>query len=568
MKSVAKLAVVTSFIISFTLSYAQDIFIASYNGDLETVKKLIKQNPELVNSKNSFGRFPLEMAASTGQVEIVRFLLEHGADVKMNRNGATALHMAALYGGKTELITLLLKNEADMNARTANGQTPLNLAVIGKQKAIAELLLDRGAEINLENQNFTQLLNISASGGIQRIVDIALKKEVDFSFRTEKGSTLLHSASEGGLTELAELLLSKGLNMETANIYGQTPLHMAARGGHRNIVELFLRKGADINVTTKDGKTPLHYARENGHDDVVALLKKKGANASEWTFPKLTGKYLDQSPPGETPAIFAPGIVSAQEHFEHSSLAFSPSYEEVYWSTDFTEFGFYDIVFMKKENGRWSAPKIAPFSEKTHAGDPVFSCDGKKLYFSSTRPRDVNAGKGDENIWVVEKTGKRWSEPKPLDERINTDKGESVLSITQKGTLYFERDGELFQSSQKNGIFEPPEKLELPLNTKARVLALFIAPDEHYLILEIIEEGGYGGGDLYVCYKMKDGSWTKPINLGPKINTGGHERFPSVTPDGKYLVFLRVTDGSDIYWVDAKIIVDLKPKGLKQRRKS
>jgi len=395
-----------------------------------------------------------------------------------------------------------------------------------------------------------------------------LKKEVDFSFRTEKGNTLLHSASEGGLTELAELLLSKGLKIETANVYGQTPLHMAAGGGHRNIVELFLRKGADVNVTTIEGKTPLHLAKERRNDDVVALLKKSGADASEWIFPKLTGKYLNQPPPGETPAIFAPGIVSAQEHFEHSSLAFSPDYEEVYWSTDFTEFGFYDIVFMKKENGRWSASKLAPFSEKIHAGDLVFSCDGKKLYFSSTRPRDESAGKSDENIWVAEKTGERWSEPKPLDDRINTDKGESVLSISRQGTLYFRRDMELFQSSQKNDVFEAPVKLELPLNPKSRILALFIALDERYLILEIIGEGGYGGADLYVCYKMKDGSWTDPTNLGPKINTGGHERFPSVTPDGTYLVFLRVTDDSDFYWVEAKIIEDLKPKELKQRRKS
>ncbi len=563
MKSATKLAVLASFIVSLALSYSygQDIFIASYNGDFETVEKLIKQDPKLVNSKNSFGRFPLEMAASTGQVEIVRFLLKHGADVKMNRNGATALHMAALYGGKTELISLLLKNGADMNARTANGQTPLNLAVIGKQKAVADLLLDRGAEINLENQNFTQLLNISASGGIQRIVDLALKKEVNFSFRTEKGNTLLHSASEGGLAELAEQLSSKGLKIEMANVYGQTPLHMAAGGGHRTIVELFLRKGADVNVTTKEGKTPLHLAREKGHDDVVALLKKSGAYDSEWIFPKLTGKYLDQSLPGEAPAIFAPGIVSAEEHFEHSSLAFSPDYEEVFWSTDFTEFGFYDIVFMKKENGRWSAPRLAPFSEKAHAGDPVFSTDGKKLHFSSTRPRDGNAGKSDENIWVVEKTGQRWSEPKPLDDRINTDKGESALSITRQGTLYFRRDSDVFRSSQKNGVFEVPEKVELPLNTKSRILALFIAPDERYLILEVMGEGGYGGADLYVCYKTKDGSWTEPVNLGPKINSGGHERFPSVTPDGKFLVFLRVTDGSDIYWVDAKIIEKFKPNG-------
>ncbi|MFH1940642.1 MAG: ankyrin repeat domain-containing protein [bacterium] len=461
MKSAVKVVVFISIIFLFALSHAQDIFIASYNGDLETVKRLIEENSELVNSRNSTGRFPLEMAAQNGQIDIVRFLLEKGADVNLNRGGATALHMAALYGGKTELITLLLENGADMNAQTEDGNTPLNLAVIGKQKEIAELLLDKDGEINLENQDFTQLLNTSASGGIKRIVDIALKEEIDFFFKSGNGNTLLHSASEGGIVELAELLLLKGLKIEAENIYGQTPLHIAARGGYKDIVELFLMKGADINVKTKNGKTPLHFAKEKGHDDVVEYLKNKGADASEWTLPKLTGKYLDQSPPGEDPVIFAPGIVSAQEHFEHSCLAFSPDYTEIYWSSDFKMGGFYDIVYMKKENGRWSAPKLTHFSEKYHAGSPVFSYDGKKLYFSSNRPRYENAGNSDTNIWIVERVGKGWSEPKPLDDMINTNQGESVLSISRQGILYFRRDMELFSSKQKNGIFRKRTKIVL-----------------------------------------------------------------------------------------------------------
>jgi hypothetical protein len=317
-------------------------------------------------------------------------------------------------------------------------------------------------------------------------------------------------------------------------------------------------------VKTKNGKTPLQFAKEKGHDDVVDILTKKGADTSEWIFPKLTGKYLDQTPPGENPVVFAPGVVSAEEHFEHSCLAFSPDYSEVYWSTDFTEFGFYDIVYMKNENGRWSAPKLAPLSEKYHAGSPVFSYDGKELFFSSTRPRYENAGNSDGNIWVVERIGNGWSEPKPLDAVINTDKGESVLSITRDGTLYFRREMELFSSKQKDGIFRTPAKLDIQLNTGARILALFIAPDERYLILESFGgEEGYGGADLYISYRLKDGSWSEPVNLGPKINTGGTERFPSVTPDGEYLFFLRVSKGSDFFWVDAKIIGDLKPKELK-----
>ena len=122
---------------------------------------------------------------------------------------------------------------------------------------------------------------------------------------------------------------------------------------------------------------------------------------------------------------------------------------------------------------------------------------------------------------------------------------------------------EMFSSEHKDGVYQEPVKLDLSPPAGARVFALYAAPDESYLLLESFGGGGYGGADIHVCYKTKDGSWTDPLSLGPKINTGAAERFPSVTPDGKYLFFLRVSDGSDFYWVSAKIIEMLKPEDLK-----
>jgi hypothetical protein len=122
---------------------------------------------------------------------------------------------------------------------------------------------------------------------------------------------------------------------------------------------------------------------------------------------------------------------------------------------------------------------------------------------------------------------------------------------------------EMFSSKQKNGVFQKHEKLDLKLSDGARIFALFIAPDESYMILESFGgEGGYGGADLDISYKLKDGSWSRPVNLGPKINTGATERFPSITPDGKFLFFLRVSDGSDYFWVSSKIIEELRPEEL------
>ena len=68
--------------------------------------------------------------------------------------------------------------------------------------------------------------------------------------------------------------------------------------------------------------------------------------------------------------------------------------------------------------------------------------------------------------------------------------------------------------------------------------------------------------DIHVCFRNKDGSWTKPINLGKEVNSNFSETSPRITPDGKYLFFSRYIEdaASDIYWVSTEVIENLRPK--------
>jgi len=92
----------------------------------------------------------------------------------------------------------------------------------------------------------------------------------------------------------------------------------------------------------------------------------------------------------------------------------------------------------------------------------------------------------------------------------------------------------------------------------------FISPDESYLIWDSEREGGYGGSDLYISFRQKDGSWGPATNMGDKINSDKGDTYASVTPDGKYILFNRSIDkktyNTDIFWVDAQIIETLRPK--------
>lgn len=73
-----------------------------------------------------------------------------------------------------------------------------------------------------------------------------------------------------------------------------------------------------------------------------------------------------------------------------------------------------NILIWRFENGRWRTPEVAPFSGRYSDADPFFTPDGSRFYFISNRPV-VGKSQPDLDIWMIEKTGAGWSEPKNLD---------------------------------------------------------------------------------------------------------------------------------------------------------
>lgn len=283
-------------------------------------------------------------------------------------------------------------------------------------------------------------------------------------------------------------------------------------------------------------------------------------------FPVLKGPYLGQKPPGENPEVFAPGIVSRREYFEHDSPFFSPDLKEVYWVADHINARNRNLFFMKIENGRWTQPQTATFCEHFAGANLCFSLDGKKLYFSSRRSLVKGEELKDSDIWYVERINNSWSEPIHLGPLINTAQTEALGTVLEDGTIYFSDFRNIYRSNMKDGEYQKAQKLSSRINideTGVFTIAPFVAKDERYILFESNRSGGFGGADIYISFKTNNGEWSHPLNLGNKINTSAHERSPIISPDGKYLFFWRVTDGSDIYWVNAKIIEELKPAEFK-----
>jgi len=314
---------------------------------------------------------------------------------------------------------------------------------------------------------------------------------------------------------------------------------------------------------------------------VISCVKKDD-------FPVLKGPYLGQRPPGMTPEIFAPGIISTG--FRENCATFTADGKELYYGIVGSPFSV--IIYMKSENSRWTKPQIIPVIGKYSNFDFTLSPDGKKVYFTSYRPL---SGKGEpadrRNLWFIEKTASGWSEPQII--LFPSANYEAVYpSIADNGNLYFfisegnEKDTDIFCSQQTNGKYGEPIRLGDEINSSYNDWDAYIAPDESYIIFGSADRpDGFGGSDLYVSFRKDDNTWTKAVNMGDEINSSEYDICPYVTADGKYLFFtsqrsfvkkysetpltyeekIRILNSpgngfynGDIYWVDAKIIEEFR----------
>ncbi len=265
----------------------------------------------------------------------------------------------------------------------------------------------------------------------------------------------------------------------------------------------------------------------------------------------LTGAYLGQRPPGSSPEIFAPGIVQGDLH---TSPVFTPDGREVYWSLQDAT-----IVASRLENGVWTQPKNVAFSVSiTDYRDPFVSPSGDKLFFLSKGKLPGSQLPEKENIWFVERSGKGWGEPRPVNEDVNALDLHWQISVAADGDLYFSSGtdgiGDIYVSKYQNGDYVKPAVLDAPVNTSGLELTPYIAPDESYLIFARLEDPN-SSPRLFISYAGSNGDWGEPVLL----DTISYGLCPAVSPDGDYLFYLSRPDS--VSWMNTGFIRELRPDG-------
>jgi hypothetical protein len=251
--------------------------------------------------------------------------------------------------------------------------------------------------------------------------------------------------------------------------------------------------------------------------------------------------YLGQKPPGDTPKLFAPEIIKTE--YREGAYTFSADLKEFYFRRRGGAYKYNTLVVVKYEDNQWKE-----FFIKTKSREPSISPDGKIMHLGKNYRKLTNTG---------------WSEPISLGTPFKDYRIMRLTSSSNK-TYYFDEaseSGPLRYSRFINGKHEEPKAIRIEDMGDWNAHP-YIAPDESYIIWDDQREiGGNGGADLYISFRRKDGSWGNSINLGNQINSEHNDAYGSISPDGKYFFFIRSYGGNkaDIYWVDASVVLSLKP---------
>ncbi|MEO8609272.1 MAG: ankyrin repeat domain-containing protein [Chloroflexota bacterium] len=309
-------------------------------GDLDALRELLKEHPEFLNKRGSHERTLLWEAVRRGKLEVVKWLVEQGADVDANgcynseshvqltpycaaiyygraavadylrpRSAQPDIFRAAFLGDQGRVADLLAADPSLLNAddpRDALYFMPLiAFAILGGHTEMVEFLLQKGAVVEPSS---ALLLDLAARASRLDLIELLVAHGVDvravdggifltavditiFRYLIDNGAPVdkpgknstppLAFIARGDKAERpdkVQALLEHGAQVNAADPKGRTALHGAAVGGHVKVMRILLDHGADVRLRDHEGQTALALARTGGKTAAIELLKQRGAD--------------------------------------------------------------------------------------------------------------------------------------------------------------------------------------------------------------------------------------------------------------------------------------------------
>ncbi len=548
-----------------SLSQAAEIHQAAEAGDLAKVKALVEKDPACVKAKDGNGRTPLHLAAQGRHLEVLRYLVDKGADLDaLDKNGIAPLHILAR-SGQTEAVRLMIDKGADIDIKDPVKLTPLNMAAESGLEAMVELLiekgadienkhaygrtplvgaarergninvirmlLDAGADVNSSDKWGATALDLAAWRGFEEVVNLLLERGAALPDDTARTRELLRNAAEKGLAGLFSRVAEKGADLTFPIEDGGTLLHAAAAGGSVPILETLLAQGLDVNRQDGNGWSPVHFAAEKGRGEATTFLLNKKADINARTL-------MGQTPYNIAEENGNPDVARAlaEKRADPKPPRF-PELKGPYLGQD--KPGRKPEVF---------APGIVSGRYGLHS-NVAFSPDGREAFWAIMIP-PRGRGYGSGKTLVSRVVEGRWTYPVeavfediPLDDVpfFHPD-GTKLYDMASRPITPGGKPGKenIWEWNKSDGTWGRPRPLEEVINNNSLHWQFGVDRKGNiYLTLNI--PGSYGESDIY-CSRLVDGRYQMPENLGPGVNSSGRDEFPFVDPDGAYLLFVRDFD--------------------------
>jgi ankyrin repeat protein len=215
------------------MKFQKNLFTYISAGNIEAIKSLVNDNPQLVNFSDNLGISAVLYSYYTQNPDIGDYLIENGANVGIFEASA---------GGKIEQLQEILEMNPDcVNEYSADGFQALGYSCFFGHMAAVRILIKSGASVNSFSQNELKVMPLHSAVANQNleIVCMLIENGADLNTVQNGGFTALHSAAYNGQIEMVKLLIEAGANPKTKNNENKTPENLAEDMGHKHVVEFF-----------------------------------------------------------------------------------------------------------------------------------------------------------------------------------------------------------------------------------------------------------------------------------------------------------------------------------------
>ena len=253
--------------------YHPSLRSAAQFGSLDVINELLQITPiDLNRPDEETGETALQLAASYGHLEIVKLLIEHGADSSLTDGlGLSALHRS-IEVGNSIVFCYLMQQGSDMSSIDGQGFTVWHMAALYNNTQVLEILWNqskrtegRGCPLAMREENEDAALFQHGLGAVIELSGTHQQRNI-YLQRSTDGSSPLHIAAKFGSLAAMKCLVGQGFDVNAVTKDGSSILHCAVSccriESIRGALEFLIKEGANLCQTRKDGAAPIHLLVE------------------------------------------------------------------------------------------------------------------------------------------------------------------------------------------------------------------------------------------------------------------------------------------------------------------